>query len=739
MNDEEEEEDEMANKECTIFIVDVGESTGQKRHGRDQSDLDWSMQYVWDKLAGIISTGRKTLYTSVIGLRTNGTDHNGPTEEDYENISVFKYPSQMLLPDVRNLIKQLTPSDTDDGDAISAIIIAIQLIAEQCKQLKYKKQIIMTTNCTGTVEADQLGDIAQKLQDDGIELTVLGTDLDDAEFGFKEEDKDDLKDANEQTLKRLVDQCGGVIGTLKQAIEEIQVPRIYVPNSASTFKGQLTLSDYATFGVAMEIDVERFPKIMVKAASTAKRLAIKTEGNGDSMKDFTDLPDEEEREGVEKSLMRGSTTYQVKDPNALDGTRDVERKDLNKGYEYGRELVAIDPADEHVNMMETVSGMSIIGFVPRESLARFMNMSKANVIIAMRTNDLAAMALSSLIHTLYELDTCAVARLVTKNDRPPIVVALTPWIEPDFECLVDVELPFAEDFRQHKFPPLDRIPTLSGKVITEHRNIPSEELKHAMAAYVDGMDISKADRDEDGQETEYLKLEDNFSPKVNRINQAIKHRAIHPDNPVPPPLDILTKFSHPPEHILKQTQKHLDKLIEAANVKKVPPKSMSRRNFRGKKDQEAPRSGLDVTALLGERSAANQRRISPQNAIPEFKQMMDGAEDIETVRDGVKQFGDIIRQWITQSMGDSNYGRVLEGIGLMRRECIELEEAGTFNDLMRDLKQELFEEKLGGDRRELWWQLRISKLSLIEKGAAPEGGVEEDEARQFLIPDRTRS
>lgn len=130
-----------------------------------------------------------------------------------------------------------------------------------------------------------------------------------------------------------------------------------------------------------------------------------------------------------------------------------------------------------------------------------MEMSRTSVVIAQKTNDLAAMALSSFIHTLYELDTCAVARLVTKEDRPPVIVALTPSIEAEFECLIDVELPFAEDFRQHKFPPLDKIPTISGKVLTEHRLLPKDDLQQAMSAYVDSMDLSRADRDEDGEKT----------------------------------------------------------------------------------------------------------------------------------------------------------------------------------------------------------------------------------------------
>lgn len=46
----------MASKEATVYVVDVGESTGRKNNGRDISDLDWSLKYVWDKVAGDVKS-----------------------------------------------------------------------------------------------------------------------------------------------------------------------------------------------------------------------------------------------------------------------------------------------------------------------------------------------------------------------------------------------------------------------------------------------------------------------------------------------------------------------------------------------------------------------------------------------------------------------------------------------------------------------------------------------------------
>ena len=140
-----------------------------------------------------------------------------------------------------------------------------------------------------------------------------------------------------------------------------------------------------------------------------------------------------------------------------------------------------------------------------------MSMSVSCVVIAQKTNSKAIVALSSLIHALFELESYAVARLVTKTDKEPVIVLLAPSIEVDYECLLDVQLPFAEDIRSYKFPPLDRVVTVSGKEIKEHRNLPSDALSKVMSDYVDRMDLSTFGRDDEG----YAYLEETFISKYS--------------------------------------------------------------------------------------------------------------------------------------------------------------------------------------------------------------------------------
>lgn len=357
-----------------------------------------------------------------------------------------------------------------------------------------------------------------------------------------------------------------------------------------------------------------------------------------------------------------------------------------------------------------------------------MTMSVSCVIIAQKTNSKAIMALSSLIHALFELESYAVARLVTKADKEPLITLLAPSIEIDYECLLDVQLPYAEDVRSYKFPPLDRIITVSGKEIREHRNLPSDTLSAAMSDYVDRMDLSDLGRDDEGNPAEYMSMTDTYSPVLHRIDQAVRWRAVHPIEPVPPPYEILTRYSKPPEELVAGAKKKLEKLIAAANVKKVPPKVQSRKRNR---NEIKPLSGLDVGALLGN-NKPKKIKITRENPIPEFRQALDNVDSEDGVRDVAKQLSTIIEAQITDSFGDIAYGKALEEMSVMRSEMVDIEEPGAYNEFIRSLKGKLLGEELGGDRREMWYEIRKNKLGLIDKKTSDKSSVDEDEAKAFL-------
>ncbi|KAF2455774.1 SPOC like C-terminal domain-containing protein [Lineolata rhizophorae] len=725
----------MADKEASIFIVDVSRSMGKKHNGREKTDLDWAMTYVWDKITTAMAGGRKTLHFGVVGLRTDGTDNPLSDDEGYANISVFQSPKQCLMPDIRALHEKIKPSNVNQGDPISALVLATYMMGEHTRKLKYIRRIYLITNGCGPMDTDEIAEIAGKINEDNIELLILGVDFDDPEFGFKEENKDKVKAENEAILRSLAENCNGVFATMADVISNINIPATRDVRPVPSFKGDLTLGDVENYESAMSIDVERYPRVRVARPLIASEFVRRsnvgpTEDSAQSSHTLGRDGDDAHLANPSHGLVsaKNNPTYTVEDSQAPSGKREVERSELDKGYEYGSTVCHVSEYEMNLFKFENRKGLEIVGFVDRNKYKRFFHMSETNMIVASRINEKAKLALSSFIHALHELETYAVARLVVKDGNNPVIVLLAPEIEDENECLVDVELPFAEDLRDYKFPPLDRIITISGKKLVEHRYLPSDDLMNAMSDYVDSMDISTFAKDEEGNPCEYAALDDIYSPIVHRVQKTLQFRAVNTTEEIPPPASILTKYSQPPEGLIQQAQPYLQKVLAAANVKKVSPKQKGRKRARS---VDKPLSGLDVGALLAQPS--NKRtKISAENAIPEFKQLLATTEDITTIKDAAQQLAGIAADYIRHSLGDSGYGRAIEALRVLREEMTELEEPGVWNGILIDLKEKIVKGKLGGDRKEMWWRIRANRLGLVDKRVSEFSGVSEEEAKAFL-------
>ena len=470
---------------------------------------------------------------------------------------------------------------------------------------------------------------------------------------------------------------------------------------------------------------------MVAKPPTASSFVIKAElgGIGGTQSTYTLPTDEDVPMDGQLSAVRNQRAYQVDNPDEPGEKMNVEADDLERGFEYGRTAVHISESDANVVKLENDPSLQIVGFIQAEKFERFLPMSRTNFIVSQKTNAQAQLALSSFIHALYESECYAVARLVAKQDKAPLLIVMMPHITPDHEALVEAELPFEEDMRRYKFPPLDKKLTVSGKIITEHKDLPTADLTRAMSDYVDAMDLSSFDKDDDGEPTEYAKIEDSYSPLLHRVNQIIRWRATHSDPtlPLPDPPQILTRFSAPPEDLLEKASDKLAALKTIADVKKVPPK-MKGRGKRSRADRDKPLSGLDIDALLGN---PKRVRIDANNLVPSFKQALAATDDLEAIQEAADAMASQIRTLVRTSVGDSAYGRALEALRVMRDELTELEEPDIWNTFVREFKSELLDGKLGGDRREMWWRVRGSKYGLIDRKRCFASDVTEDEALQF--------
>jgi ATP-dependent DNA helicase 2 subunit 2 len=352
----------MADKEATVFVLDLGKSMAKAHSGRNEPDLDWSMRYVWDKITDIVSANRKTLCVGVVGLRTDETKNKLDEGDGYENISVLQELGPMTMSSLKSLQPLIHPSKTSSGDAISAIVIAVDMIETFTKKLKWIRKIVLVTDGQGGLDADDIPEISRKINDTNIQLTILGVDFDDPENGYKEENKPPTKTENESILKKLTDECNdGVFASIGEAIAETEVPRVKVVKPYKTYDGPLVLGDPSKSPAAMSIHVERYFKTHQARPMAASTVVVKSEeGNTQS----TQTIDEEPMEGVEFSAVKQARTYKVNDPDAPGGKKDVEFETLAKGYEYGRTAVHISESEHNITKLETVKSFSIIGFIP---------------------------------------------------------------------------------------------------------------------------------------------------------------------------------------------------------------------------------------------------------------------------------------------------------------------------------------------------------------------------------------
>ena len=164
----------MADKEATVYIVDLGATMGETHGGRKESNLDWAMQYVWDKISTTVAASRKTWKVGVLGLRTDSTRNSLQDDEGYDNIAVLQDIDAMGLTALRALGSKIRPSKTVNGDAVSAIIVAVEMISVAAPaRLKFNRKIVLVTDGRGAIDGDDFDDLAHRINELGINLVIM--------------------------------------------------------------------------------------------------------------------------------------------------------------------------------------------------------------------------------------------------------------------------------------------------------------------------------------------------------------------------------------------------------------------------------------------------------------------------------------------------------------------------------------------------------------------------------------
>ncbi|KAK9459428.1 SPOC like C-terminal domain-containing protein [Lipomyces oligophaga] len=574
----------MADKQATIFVLDLANSMGKVDIANEfnKSDLDFALEYVFDKIGTKIIGARKTDFVGVIGVSTPETDNVMANELDYAHISTLLPLKQVLLPDFRMLQQRLLPSKPgNEGDLVSALLIALFLIEQHCQKLKYIKQITLLSNCEYATNFLEMDQIVKRIAD--LEVSVVIMTLGD-------EITSDVKRDNLQKLSDFAAKAreyGAQIECVSYAREvliEMDIPTVRTIRPTASFRGLLSIGDpfeeLYQDGL-IQIPVERYA--CIKLAKAPNTTAYKSDTNSQ----------------IGRKIVYKVELDSDEDPNG-DGKIEieVEKDKLTKGFRYGNTVIPFDNDELELLRFPTRPGIDIIGFVALAGVKPWILMSETAYIVASSKSEEAQIALSSFIRAMREQGLAAIARYVSKVDNPPVMVLLFPdpeILDTERDILLEVEVPFAEDVRSYKFPSLSLIKTTHGKILTQHHHLPTTDMVANMRAFVNAMDISSLTEsglpsDQPNNGREFAAPGQLFDPINAAINRAIIQRGLNPDSSIDNVISVepgkeyslapLLRQTRPPKKLVDLASDLADHLVDSLNVQKVSKYATNKRKFR---------------------------------------------------------------------------------------------------------------------------------------------------------------
>lgn len=487
----------------------------------------------------------------------------------------------------------------------------------------YKKTIYLITDARHRMNKDSVDAIATKIKDERVSLRVIGVDFDDDEFGFKEPKKDSVKAENEAWWHSwLADLPESRIATAAHAIEQATLPNVQMQGSAP-YSSALTFGDadsrYSTGGV-MHIPIKMYKlttRVLPMARKTMSKLAeqavIARQGNsaspGHRQSEMVPsstpmLPSTDVSDGLTNTfLVDTRRLYFLAEEAKEHGTDHAEalpegaENSFSKAYKLGASVIPIT-SDLDIQW-ESKLGLEIIHWVKESTFRRQYLLGDIWNIFADANNSQAQVQLSSLAMAMKAQGKYALVRFVRRANAEPKLGVLHPVTRADEDTAADyfhfAEIPFSDDLKRYTFPSLDRVITADGKVLKDHRTLPTDKMVSAMEGLIDSMDLMHAFKDEEGQGQAWFSTEDSFNPGIHRMKEAVAYRVMHPESKdLPRPHWEVDKFLDRPGEIREASEPWADKCKKAFMIRYYPDKSLAKVKQKRERDAAAHAKRTDA-------------------------------------------------------------------------------------------------------------------------------------------------
>ncbi|KHN78838.1 X-ray repair cross-complementing protein 5 [Toxocara canis] len=273
---------------------------------------------------------------------------------------------------------------------------------------------------------------------------------------------------------------------------------------------------------------------------------------------------EVKRQTIYERPVGDDSTQNAALPASNSGPQVLRKEDVIKGYTFGSTVVPFNDEDEKEYGWKRESRcMKLLQFSKRSDILEHYLMDGGVYYCIPPANDQeGATAVSALVRAMLEEDSVALVRYVYNAASSPRIMALFPRTSSKgVDMLMGILLPFYEDFRGLEFPPID-----------DDLYKPKAEQMRAVEALVDAMDLSKSYLDpETGECGEDLRPRNVPNPKLQRVCEAMKHRALHPGEELAEfKSHILNQLFEPRPSLLKLASEPLAWIKKSFVLQEVP-------------------------------------------------------------------------------------------------------------------------------------------------------------------------
>ncbi|XP_066202013.1 X-ray repair cross-complementing protein 5 isoform X1 [Saccopteryx leptura] len=700
------------NKAAVVLCMDVGFAMNNSLPG-EESAFELAKKVMTMFVQRQVFAESKDEIALVL-FGTDGTENALACDGQYQNVTVHRHlrlPDFDLLEDIESKIQP----GSQQADFLDALIVCMDVIQQETVGKKFEKRHIeVFTDLSSPFSQDQVDIIIHNLRKFGISLQFF--------LPFPIDKEDGTGDRGEGNLHS---DHHGPSFPLKGITEQQKEGIRMVKRVMLALEGEDGLDEIYSFSESLrqlcvfkKIEKSSMPwpcQLTIGSNLSIKILAYKSILPEKVKKSWTVV----DARTLKKEDIKKETVYCLNDEDETE----VPKEDTIQGFRYGSDIIPFSKVDEEQMKYKTEGKcFSVLGFCRSSQVHRryFMG-NQVLKVFAAKDDEAAAVALSSLVRALDQLDMVAVVRYAYDRRANPQVGVAFPYIKDTYECLVYVQLPFMEDLRQYMFSSLKNTKKFT----------PTEAQLNAVDALIDSMSLVKKDEKEDT-------IEDLFpttkipNPQFQRLFQCLLHRALHPQEPLPQIQQHILNMLDPPAEVTANCQLPLTKIKTLFPLTEVIKKKdqLTAQDIFQDKHEEGPISKKFKTEdgeahfSLSSLAEGSITKVGSVNPAENFRVL---------VRQKKASFEEASHQLINHidQFLDTNetpyFMKSMDCIKVFREEAIQFSETQRFNNFLKALREKVEIKQLNN-----FWDIVIQDgITLITKEEASGSSVTAEEAKKL--------